>query len=114
MYSLNFKTWAKTCEVTAFVDGVILRGVEKSDMYKSIDLVFDKVERQIHKYKTRLAKRFKESNVLNKQFVEWEESVPGESEFEIVRQKRFTINPNVSGRSYFTNEFIRAQFFYVF
>ena len=30
----------KTCEVTAFVDGVILRGVEKSDdMYKSIDLV---------------------------------------------------------------------------
>ena len=36
----------KTCEVTAFVDGVILRGVEKSDdMYKSIDLVFDKVER---------------------------------------------------------------------
>lgn len=69
----------KTCEVTAFVDGVILRGVEKSDdMYKSIDLVFDKVERQIHKYKTRLAKRFKESNVLNKQFVSEKESVPGE------------------------------------
>lgn len=36
---------------------------------------------------------FKESNVLNKQFVSEKESVPGESEFEIVRQKRFTINP---------------------
>lgn len=40
-----------------------------------------------------MAKRFKESNVLNKQFVSEKESVPGESEFEIVRQKRFTINP---------------------
>lgn len=91
---LRISNMTKTCEVTAFVDGVILRGVEKSDdMYKSIDLVFDKVERQIHKYKTRLAKRFKESNVLNKQFVSEKESVPGESEFEIVRQKRFTINP---------------------
>ena len=55
---LRISNMTKTCEVTAFVDGVILRGVEKSDdMYKSIDLVFDKVERQIHKYKTRLAKR---------------------------------------------------------
>ena len=66
----------KTCEVTVFVDGVILRGVEKSDdMYKSIDLVFDKVERQIHKYKTRLAKKFKERNTLSKQFMQEEEAV---------------------------------------
>lgn len=57
---LRISNMTKTCEVTAFVDGVILRGVEKSDdMYKSIDLVFDKVERQIHKYKTRLAKVLK-------------------------------------------------------
>ena len=81
-------------EVTIPFNGVILRCEESTDdMYKSIDLVFDKVERQIHKYKTRLAKRFKESNVLNKQFVSEKESVPGEGEFEIVRQKRFTINP---------------------
>ena len=83
---LRISNMTKTCEVTAFVE-------KSDDMYKSIDLVFDKVERQIHKYKTRLAKRFKESNVLNKQFVSEKESVPGESEFEIVRQKRFTINP---------------------
>lgn len=37
---LRISNMTKTCEVTAFVDGVILRGVEKSDdMYKSIDLV---------------------------------------------------------------------------
>ena len=67
---LRISNMTKTCETTVFVDGVILRGVEKSDdMYKSIDLVFDKVERQIHKYKTRLAKKFKEKNTLSRQFV---------------------------------------------
>ena len=84
----------KTCEVTAFVDGTILRGVEKSDdMYKSIDLVFDKIERQIHKYKTRLAKKFKGRNVLNKQFIEQKDTIKQESEFEIVRQKKFAMTP---------------------
>lgn len=82
-----------TCEVTVFVEGVILRGVEKSDdMYKSIDLVFDKVERQIHKYKTRLAKRYRERNLLSKHFVE-QKSTESVDEFEIVRVKKFNINP---------------------
>ena len=86
----------KTCETTVFVDGVILRGVEKSDdMYKSIDLVFDKVERQIHKYKTRLAKKFKEKNTLSRQFVLEKEAaaVASDSDFEIVKTKHFNISP---------------------
>lgn len=82
----------KTCEVTVFVDGVILRGVEKSDdMYKSIDLVFDKVERQIHKYKTRLAKKFKERNTLSKQFMQEEEAVQPVSESALK-----LLRPNIS------------------
>lgn len=93
---LRISNMTKTCETTVFVDGVILRGVEKSDdMYKSIDLVFDKVERQIHKYKTRLAKKFKERNTLSRQFVLEKEaaSVPVEGEFEIVKTKHFNISP---------------------
>lgn len=93
---LRISNMTKTCEVTVFVDGVILRGVEKSDdMYKSIDLVFDKVERQIHKYKTRLAKKFKERNTLSKQFMQEEEAVQpvSESAFEIVKTKYFNITP---------------------
>ena len=93
---LRISNMTKTCEVTVFVDGVILRGVEKSDdMYKSIDLVFDKVERQIHKYKTRLAKKFKERNTLSKQFMQEEEAVQPVSEpaVEIVKTKHFNITP---------------------
>lgn len=93
---LRISNMTKTCEATVFVDGVILRGVEKSDdMYKSIDLVFDKVERQIHKYKTRLAKRFKEKNTLSRQFVLEKETdtAPADAEFEIVKTKHFNISP---------------------
>ena len=111
---LRISNMTKTCEVSVFVDGVILRGVEKSDdMYKSIDLVFDKVERQIHKYKTRLAKKFKERNTLSKQFMQEEEAVQpvSESAFEIVKTKYFNITPmspeeailqmNLLGHSFF-------------
>lgn len=91
---LRISNMTKTCEVTVYADGVILRGVEKSDeMYKSIDLVFDKVERQIHKYKTRLAKRFKEKALLSEQFISEKEPAPADTEFEIVKQKRFNITP---------------------
>lgn len=93
---LRISNMTKTCETTVFVDGVILRGVEKSDdMYKSIDLVFDKVERQIHKYKTRLAKKFKEKNTLSRQFVLEKEPIAAQadSDFEIVKTKHFNISP---------------------
>ena len=44
-------------EVTIPFNGAILRGEESTeDMYKSIDLVEDKLERQIRKQKTRLSR----------------------------------------------------------
>ena len=42
-------------EVTIPLNGIILRGEEMSDdMYSSIDMVEEKLEKQIEKYKTRL------------------------------------------------------------
>ncbi len=93
---LRISNMTKTSEVTVFVDGVILRGVEKSDdMYKSIDLVFDKIERQIHKYKTRLARKFKGKQTFSPQFVQEQETVPAvsDSDLEIVKTKHFNISP---------------------
>jgi len=112
---LRISNMTKTCEVTVFVDGVILRGVEKSDdMYKSIDLVFDKIERQIHKYKTRLAKRFKEKEVLNKQFVTEKETAQQETEFEIVKQKKFHINPMSTEEAILQMNLLGHNFFMFF
>ena len=42
-------------EVTIFLDGKIIRSEQASeDMYASIDLVSDKLERQLHKYKDKV------------------------------------------------------------
>ena len=54
----------KVAEITLKVDGVVLRGVEgNDDMYAAIDLVYDKLVRQIHKYKTRIARPHEERNL---------------------------------------------------
>ena len=44
-------------EVTIPLNGFILRGEEETiDMYSSIDLVFEKLEKQIEKYKSRISR----------------------------------------------------------
>lgn len=81
----------KIVEVTARVEGVVLRCVEANpDMYAAIDLVFDKLVRQIHKYKTKLAKRFKEVEFKG-DLIPAKEAV--DEVFEVVRKKRFVARP---------------------
>lgn len=47
-------------EVTIPLDGLILRGEEETpDMYSSVDLVVEKLERQVERYRTRFIKRAK-------------------------------------------------------
>ena len=46
-------------EVTIPLEGLLLRGEEAtSDMYASVDLVIDKLEKQFSKYKTRRERRY--------------------------------------------------------
>jgi putative sigma-54 modulation protein len=45
-------------EITIPLNGIFIRGEEETyDMYNSIDNVVEKLESQVHKYKTRLLKR---------------------------------------------------------
>lgn len=79
-------------EVTAPIHGIILRGEEESaDMYASIDLVIEKLERQIDKYRTRINKRMR-SKVLKDH--ETEHPVePVDEDEKIVRDKKFPLKP---------------------
>ena len=81
----------KVAEITLKVDGVVLRGVEANqDMYAAIDLVYDKMVRQIHKYKTKIARRMKDSS-FNVALVN--DSAEPEEKFEIARVKKFAARP---------------------
>lgn len=81
-------------EVTVPLDGYLLRGEEATgDMYGSIDLVLEKLEKQMEKYKTRLAKKVK-GNTLKEGVFVWSSQEEGEvEEPKVVRTKRFPIKP---------------------
>lgn len=84
-------------ELTVPASGIVLRAQEVSDdMYASIDKCVDKIERQIHKYKTRLMKR-KYNNFRDTApapLPDPHEDVPEETgEFNVVRNKTYTMRP---------------------
>ena len=82
-------------EVTVPVNGIVLRGEESThDMYTSIDLVIEKLERQIRKYKTRLSRRFRGSSGVSFKGELVADSSPQESDdIRIVKTKRFPVKP---------------------
>ncbi len=78
-------------DITIQVNGLLLRGEEKTgDMYASIDGAIDKIERQVHKYKTKINRKFREENrVVATPSTPHEES----TEPQILRTKRFAMKP---------------------
>lgn len=100
-------------EITVPASGILLRAQETTkDMYSSIDLVVEKIERQIHKYKTRLMKR-KYSN-----FADTAVSAPApaaevadEGEFEIIKNKRFVMHPMTPEEAILQMNLLNHDFF---
>jgi len=83
-------------EVTVPLDprnGMILRGEEATlDMYSSIDLVTDKLEKQIERYKNKLDRSFRKS--IRTEEVPLPAGAAGETEeFKVVKTKRFEVRP---------------------
>jgi len=99
-------------EVTMPVNGMILRGEEAThDMYAAVDMVVEKLEKQIEKYKSRFSRRVRTGGrELPAQGTE-EEPVEEYEEHKVVRVKRFAMKPinieeaimqmNLLGHSFF-------------
>lgn len=100
-------------EVTIPFNGVILRGEEASeDMYKSIDIVEEKLERQIRKQKTKLARRNVESlKFFGVDEVAIEDDDPADNEPSIVRMKKFCANAMSSDEAILQMELLGHSFF---
>ncbi|MBE5852038.1 MAG: ribosome-associated translation inhibitor RaiA [Lachnospiraceae bacterium] len=79
-------------EVTIPVKGNIIRSEQvSSDMYVSIDLVQEIIERQLKKYKNKLVDKKQNAVSFSQAFIERE--VEEEEEIKIVRTKQFDIKP---------------------
>ena len=79
-------------EVTIPVKGTIIRAEQdSSDMYVSIDLVEEIIERQIKKYKTKLIDKKQSSLSFSEAFLQ--EETTHEETINIVKTKRFAMKP---------------------
>jgi putative sigma-54 modulation protein len=95
--TLSVAREVQSVEVTIPLHGFVLRAEEKgADMYASIDLVVDKLERQIRKHKTKVSRKIREESGMREL-----PSISGalahvseeEEMFELVRTKRFELKP---------------------
>lgn len=79
-------------EVTIPVKGNIIRSEQVSnDMYVSIDLVEEIIERQLKKYKNKLVDKKQAAAFFRQDFIE--KDYMDEEEVKIVRSKKFDIKP---------------------
>jgi putative sigma-54 modulation protein len=97
--TLRIERGIHICDVTVLVDGLFMRGEDRSsDMYSSIDGAYEKVERQIRKHKTRINDRLRPSGSIISEAVELEpnqidsDTTDG-TEINVARVKRFPVKP---------------------
>ncbi|MBU5267191.1 ribosome hibernation-promoting factor, HPF/YfiA family [Virgibacillus proomii] len=103
-------------EVTIPMTNLLLRGeVEHTDLYAAIDLVVDKLERQIRKHKTKVNRKFRQKGSPKHVFAELEKDVLNKeeesSEIEIVRTKRFDLKPMDSEEAILQMDMLGHSFF---
>ena len=81
----------KKIEVTIPVKGTVIRSEQVSnDMYVSIDLVEEVIERQLRKYKNKLVQREQGGGSFRQEFIEREAE---DEEVKIIRTKMFDRKP---------------------
>ena len=79
-------------EVTIPVKGNIIRSEQvSSDMYVSIDLVEEIIERQLKKYKNKIITKQQSNSNFRKEYIEKE--VEADDEIKIIRTKKFDMKP---------------------
>ncbi|MGX7395075.1 MULTISPECIES: ribosome hibernation-promoting factor, HPF/YfiA family [Carnobacterium] len=112
---VNLKTYSdKTAkvEVTIPLPYLVLRAEETSpDLYGSVDLVVDKLERQMRKYKTKINRKSREKG--------FEMQVPAEevldeeleNDVDIVRTKRLSLKPMDSEEAVLQMNMLGHNFF---
>ncbi len=94
--TLSVQKERQKIEVTIPVKGHIIRSEQESDdMYVSIDLVEEVIERQLKKYKNKIIDKKQNQAAFAKEFVEEEpeDDVEQTGDIEIIRTKHFGIKP---------------------
>ena len=92
--TLSVEKERQKIEVTIPVKGNIIRSEQVSnDMYVSIDLVEEIIERQIRRYRKKLIDKKQAAQSFSQLFIEEAEEAEAEEAISIVKTKRFGMKP---------------------
>jgi putative sigma-54 modulation protein len=92
LVTLSVEKERQKIEVTIPVKGNIIRSEQVSnDMYVSIDLVEEVIERQLKKYKKKIISKHQNAANFKKEFIEKETDL--DDEIHIIRSKKFDMKP---------------------
>ena len=107
-----YKNNKKKIEITVPLKGVTLRAEETNeDLYAAVDLVVDKLERQMRKYKTKINRKgrekgYAEENILTSELEEAEETT-----LDLGKVKQLKVEPMTREEAVFQMELLGHDFF---
>ena len=108
--TLSVEKERQKIEVTIPVKGTVIRSEQVSnDMYVSIDLVEEIIERQLKKYKNKLIEKQQNKDYFRQEFIE--KDFVDEEEIQIVRSKKFDIKPMYAEDACIQTELTGHNFF---
>ena len=108
--TLSVEKERQKIEVTIPVKGNIIRSEQvSSDMYVSIDLVEEVIERQLKRYKNKIVDKQQNASEFAPEYIEKE--YEDEEEIKISRSKRFGIKPMVPEEACVQMELLGHNFF---
>ena len=91
--TLSVEKERQKIELTIPVKGSIIRSEQVSnDMYVSIDLVEEVIERQLKKYKNKLIDKQQDAAAFAQEYID-KEYVDDDADVKIIRTKRFDVKP---------------------
>ena len=108
--TLSVEKERQKIEVTIPVKGNIIRSEQvSSDMYVSIDLVEEVIERQLKRYKNKIVDKQQNASEFAPEYIEKE--YEDEEEIKIIRSKRFGIKPMAPEEACVQMELLGHNFF---
>ncbi|MDN5276752.1 MAG: putative sigma-54 modulation protein [Clostridiales bacterium] len=110
--TMSVQNYRHIVEVTIPFNGLVIRAEEATDdMYASIDKVLDKLERQIHKHKTKLEKKLKNGAFKYDASAFGQQIEPEEEQPRVVKTKRFPLKPMTVDEAILQMELLGHSFF---
>ncbi|MBQ9886825.1 MAG: ribosome-associated translation inhibitor RaiA [Lachnospiraceae bacterium] len=94
LVTLSVQKDRQTAEATIPIKGSVIRSEQtSSDMYVSIDLVADVIERQLKKYRSKLITRKQSAQSFSSAFIEAEAEEDFDNDIKIVKEKKILMKP---------------------